>query len=82
MRFYKDETKKECIEVVCNRCGKKITVNNDVLLEDVLHVEKVWGYFSGQDGKKQVWDLCEECYYEITHSFELPIEEMEIKEYL
>lgn len=82
MRFYKDKTKRECVEVVCNRCGKKITVDNDVMQEDVLHVEKVWGYFSSQDGMKQSWDLCEDCYYEFTRSFQLPFEEMEINEYL
>lgn len=66
----------------CNQCGKTIKVHNDILQEDILHVEKVWGYFSECDGKKQVWNLCENCYNKMIEGFALPPEETQATELL
>ena len=42
--------------------------------EDVLSVEKRWGYFSNKDNEVHHFDLCEECYDEIVATFQIPIE--------
>lgn len=79
MRKYDSESNK-LIQVVCNSCGKSINVNNDVMLEEVLHVEKHWGYFSNQDGEAQKFDVCEQCYKKITAGFLIPVEKEQLKE--
>lgn len=45
----------------CNCCGKEISMNGDMFLEEFLHIEKEWGYFSNQDGINLSADVCEEC---------------------
>lgn len=79
MRIYHPISKK-LSQVVCNACGKKIPVKNEVMKEDVLHVEKQWGYFSGQDGEIQKFDICEECYKKIAEQFLIPVEKEDAKE--
>ena len=79
MRIY-DTTDRSLIQVICNACGKKIDVKNDVMNEEVLHVEKHWGYFSNQDGEAQKFDLCEDCYKTIIAGFLIPVEKEELKE--
>lgn len=60
MREYREE--QQVVEVVskmiCNCCGKEISHKG----EDVLHIEKVWGYFSNKDGRQDDFDICEGCY--------------------
>lgn len=76
MRRYVDttiNTKKEEI-IVCNKCGKKIAKLNDIWMEEVLQVNKEWGYFSKKDGREDSFDLCETCYDELVASFVVPIE--------
>lgn len=63
-------------EVICNRCGKKIRVTAHGTETDVLHVEHCWGYFSGKDGERHTFDLCEQCYDEIVKTFHVPVEIM------
>jgi len=41
---------------------------------EMLHVEHTWGYFSGKDGESCSFDLCEECFDEITKGFLIPTE--------
>lgn len=76
MKQYKTvEMTKEVLEkVLCNCCGKEITKQQGYF-SDFLHVEKQWGYFSQKDGRKDAFDLCENCYDQIVKSFVLPIEQ-------
>lgn len=79
MRIYDSENNK-LSHVICNSCGKMINVNNDVMKEEVLHVEKHWGYFSNQDGESQKFDVCEKCYKKIVAGFVLPVEKEDLTE--
>lgn len=75
MRQYRKKVKEtnEIDKIICNRCGKEILVMDGVPTEDVLLVEKVWGYFSKKDNRKDSFDLCEQCYDELTGEFRIPI---------
>ena len=42
--------------------------------EDVLEVEKRWGYHSGKDNQVDCFDLCEDCYDELVDSFLIKLE--------
>ena len=54
---------------VCNKCGREITN------EDILEVEKRWGYFSNnKDNEVHSFDLCEKCYDEFVSTFLVPVE--------
>ena len=76
MRRYKiSEIKKNEIEVIiCNMCGKEIPIQNDIKSEDTLSVEKRWEYPSDKDNEVHRFDLCEECYDRLIHSFKIPVE--------
>ena len=39
-----------------------------------------FGFFSGKDGKKHSFDLCEECYDKMIKEFAIPVEEEEAVE--
>lgn len=69
-------------EYYCNCCGKKIENKGEVLREDLLHIEKVWGYFSEKDGERHVFDLCETCYDQMIKKFTLPVQIQEEHELL
>lgn len=68
MRQYKKEETEVIEKYICNRCGKELAQ------EDVLSVEKRWGYFSDKDNEIHRFDLCEQCYDEIVSTFRIPIE--------
>lgn len=68
MRQYKKEETEVIKKYICNRCGKEL------VQEDVLSVEKRWGYFSEKDNEIHRFDLCEQCYDEIVSTFQIPIE--------
>lgn len=72
MRVFKE---KQLEELYCNKCGRKIEVQNHIVQEGVLSIDYQWGYFSNKDGKKHKFDLCEKCYDEIIKAFRYPIEE-------
>lgn len=74
MRQYKIQEKKEVEKIICNKCGKEILVKNGVSEEDVLSVQKRWGYFSKKDNDVHEFDLCEECYDKWIATFLIPIE--------
>lgn len=57
----------------CNCCGKELQRKNDILLEDVMIIEKNWGYFSQKDGETHTFCLCEECYDRIVKQFQIPV---------
>ena len=68
MRQYKTEETKVIETYICNKCGK------DMKQEDVLSVDKRWGYFSEKDNEVHHFDLCETCYDEIISTFQIPVE--------
>lgn len=71
MRQYKT-VQNECNQIekiLCNKCGKEILVCQGIPQEDVLEVEKRWGYFSHKDNRIDHFDLCEDCYDELVDSF-------------
>lgn len=76
MRQYRTEVKRteELEKIICNRCGKVISVTGGVPSEDVLHVEKRWGYPSKKDNRRDTFDLCEDCYDELISEFRIQIE--------
>ncbi|MEJ8788868.1 hypothetical protein [Dorea sp. ICN-14282] len=59
----------ELYTIVCNCCGKRIPVIEGVPAEDVLEVEKRWGYASGKDNQVHRFELCEDCYDEMVRCF-------------
>lgn len=73
MRQYIMKETKEIDRIICNKCGKEICVNDGCPKEDVLTVEKRWGYFSGKDNEIHEFDLCEECYDEFIQTFAIPV---------
>ena len=68
--------------VYCNKCKKEIKIRQGIAQEEVLHMDKVWGYFSGKDGETHSFDLCEECYDKMIKGFEIPVEVREQTELL
>lgn len=75
MRQYKNEETKAVSKIICNKCKKEILVKNGIMEEDVLSIEKRWGYFSNKDNEVHQFDLCEECYDEIIKGFRIPVNE-------
>ncbi len=75
MRQYKIQETKEVEKIICNKCGKEILVKNGMPEEDVLSVQKRWGYFSDKDNEVHEFDLCEACYDELLSTFAIPAEQ-------
>ncbi len=73
MRQYKMQETKEVVKIICNRCGKEIIVKNGIPEEDVLSVQKRWGYFSNKDNEAHEFELCEQCYDQIVSGFRFPV---------
>ena len=46
MKQYETKEILEVKKVICNKCGKEIVVENGRLTEDMLQIEKRWGYRS------------------------------------
>lgn len=65
------QEEKTLSKVICNGCGREIPLDT----ADYFHGEKVWGYFSEQDGRKDCFDLCEECYQKMTDGFAVKMKE-------
>ncbi len=62
------------MHICCNSCGKQLKVENGILKEDAFEAKKEWGYFSDWDTQIHHFNLCEECYKEITNRFQIPVE--------
>lgn len=77
MRVFEEEKIKA---IYCNKCGRKIKVENGIVKEGILSVDKRWDYFSEKDGVRHSFDLCEECYNRITEKFKYPVEKTEYSE--
>ena len=69
-----NKEQKETVKIVCNLCKKEIIVKKGISEEDVLSVEKRWGYFSNKDNEVHRFDICEECYDKFIDSFLIPVE--------
>ena len=82
MRIYEEGSREKLSAVICNQCGKKMKVENGILMEGCCHVETPFSYFSQKDGQRYLFDLCEECYDKMTAGFAIPVEEEEAKELL
>ena len=82
MRKYLDENKKELTGVICNQCKKELKVENGIIKEGCFNADTQFGYFSGKDGMKYSFDLCEECYDNMIKGFSVPVEKEEVKELL
>lgn len=80
MRKVENIQEKKLIQVICNCCGKELAVENGILKEECVCVEKSFGYFSKKDGKMHRFDLCEKCYDEMTARFLVPVEMKEASE--
>ena len=68
--------------MICNACGKKLAVKQGIVLEGVISVDHTWDYFSEKDGQTDHFDLCEECYDQMTAAFKIAVETEEQTEYL
>ena len=67
IKFKGGNCMRQC-KIVCNKCGREIEN------EDVLSIEKRWGYFSNKDNDVHKFDLCENCYDEFVSTFQIPVE--------
>ena len=45
----KENNRDRILQVVCNCCRRPLPVENGIVLEDYIHVDKAWGYFSECD---------------------------------
>ena len=82
MRKYEDGQDKKLMKVVCNKCGRSLKVENGYLREFCFSADTVFGYFSQKDGMEHHFDLCEDCYDNLTSQFTVPVEETEELELL
>lgn len=69
-----ESREKKIEKIICNKCKKEIKVINGIPQEDMLSVEKRWGYFSNKDNEVHKFDLCESCYDELLKSFKIEAE--------
>ncbi len=72
MRKYEEGQDRKLTEVICNRCGRRLKVENGYLREDCVAVDKTFGYFSRKDGASVHFDLCEDCFDELAAQFAVP----------
>ena len=70
----KENNRDRILQVVCNCCRRPLPVENGIVLEDYIHVDKAWGYFSERDGEKST--------HELTKRFRLPVYQKKTREYL
>ena len=72
MRKYGKDGRLDC--VICNRCGKKLAVKHGIVREGVFTSDHRWDFFSEKDGEVHHFDLCEDCYDEMTAEFRIPVD--------
>lgn len=82
MRLYADSEKRTLEKIVCNQCGRELKLENGIVQEGVFQGETRFGYFSGKDGERHSFDLCEECYDKMIKGFAIPVEEEDVTELL
>lgn len=59
-------------DMYCNVCGRKLKVENGILLEDAFEARKQWGYFSKKDTEVHSFVICESCYDAMIEKFAIP----------
>ena len=59
-------------DMYCNVCGRKLKVENGILLEDAFEARKQWGYFSKKDTEVHSFVICESCYDSMIEKFDIP----------
>ena len=64
-------------DVICNRCEKRLFVENGLLKDAAYEGKQVFGYFSEKDGVTHRFDLCETCYDEWIRMFRIPVSKTE-----
>lgn len=69
-------------DLLCNVCGRKLVVTDEILMEDALVITKKWGYFSGKDGETHELCICEKCYDKIIEDFKVPVTKTDTAEYM
>ena len=74
MRKYTNQKNAELEEIYCNRCGKKMRLENGILEEGIFHGKVTWGYFSEKDMEQHEFDLCEACYDKMIQAFTIPVD--------
>ena len=79
MRVYEDN---RLLEVHCNKCGKQLVVENEIIKEGNFSVDYLWNYFSEKDGRQHKFDLCEKCYDKMVQEFVYPVDDQDYKELL
>lgn len=57
----------------CNKCGKEILVKYEAAYHHGVGIQVEWGYFTGKDGEKHSFCLCETCYDQLVSGFEIPV---------
>ena len=82
MRIFEENHQEEVYTVVCNKCKKTMQAEKDIIKEGIFEAEYRFGYFSRKDGEVHSFDLCEDCYDEITASFLISPEVKEVTEVL
>lgn len=82
LQKYRDAEERKLVQVVCNRCGKSLKVEDGRLKEGCFSAVAAFGYFSRKDGSVHRFDLCEDCYDEMTAQFAVSVEEEEVLELL
>ena len=60
--------------LICNQCGKRLIVKNGIVREGFFEASQNWNFFSEKDGEVHHFDLCEECYDEVTGEFRVAVE--------
>lgn len=75
MQKYRDAEEKKLEQVICNRCGKSLKVEDGCLKEGCFSATAAFGYFSRKDGSIHHFDLCEDCYDSVIAEFAVPVEE-------
>ncbi len=74
MRKYNIGKTRKLERICCNKCGRELKMQGDIVCEGAYIAEYTWNYFSNKDGEVHSFDLCEKCYDEIINNFILPID--------
>ncbi len=75
LQKYSDAGERKLMQVVCNRCGRHLKVEEGRLKEGCFSATAAFGYFSRKDGSVHHFDLCEDCYDDMTAQFVVPVGE-------
>lgn len=82
-KFEKNQIKEEkLLDVVCNKCGKKLKVEEGILKEGCFRTDYAFDYFSEKDGYTYAFDLCENCFDQWIRGFRYPVQIREVKEFM